>query len=71
MLIKLRQWIGRGIRRESDTAVFAILDSRAGLYGKYRDDVLKALPDMPVTARMDDVGRFIREKKDASYFLWE
>jgi len=71
MLIKLRQWIGRGIRRESDTAVFAILDSRAGLYGKYRDDVLKALPDMPVTAQMDDVGRFIREKKDGSYFLWE
>jgi len=26
---------------------------------------------MPVTARMDDVGRFIREKKDGSYFLWE
>jgi len=71
MLIKLRQWIGRGIRRESDTAVFAILDSRAGLYGKYRDDVLDALPDMPITARMDDVERFIREKKDRGYFLWE
>ena len=69
MLIKLRQWIGRGIRRESDTAVFAILDSRAGLHGKYRDDVLNALPDMPVTARLMMLERFIRDKKDSSYFL--
>ena len=71
MLIKLRQWFGRGIRRESDTVVFAILDSRAGLYGKYRSYVLNALPDIPVTARMDDVERFICYKKDSSYFLWE
>lgn len=69
MLIKLRQWFGRGIRRESDTAVFAILDSRVGLFSKYRDVVLNALPDMPVTARISDVERFIRNKKDDSFFL--
>ena len=34
MLIKLRQWIGRGIRRETDTCVFSILDSRAA--GRYK-----------------------------------
>lgn len=66
MLIKLRQWIGRGIRRETDTCVFSILDSRAS--GRYRNDILAALPDMPVTDRMDDVGRFLLEKKSDAYF---
>lgn len=66
MLIKLRQWIGRGIRRETDTCVFTILDSRAN--GYYRNDILSALPDMPVTDRIADVKRFILEKKDGAYF---
>ena len=66
MIIKLRQWIGRGIRRETDTCVFSILDSRAS--GRYINDILAALPDMPVTDRMEDVGRFILSHKDESYF---
>ena len=66
MLMKLRQWIGRGIRRESDTCVFSILDCRAG--GRYRNDILAALPDMPVTDRIEDVGRFIRSNKPDGYF---
>ncbi|MDD3229523.1 MAG: ATP-dependent DNA helicase [Oscillospiraceae bacterium] len=66
MLIKLRQWIGRGIRRESDTCVFSILDSRAGR--RYKNDILSALPDMPVTDRLLDVSHFIRSKKDNAYF---
>lgn len=66
MLVKLRQWIGRGIRRETDTCVFSILDSRAGR--RYRNEILAALPDMPVTERMEDVGRFIRENKPEGYF---
>lgn len=66
MLTKLRQWIGRGIRRETDTCVFTILDSRAD--GHYKTDILAALPDMPVTDRMDDVGRFLLEKKAGAYF---
>ena len=66
MLIKLRQWIGRGIRRETDTCVFSILDSRAA--GRYKNDILAALPDMPVTDRIDDVGRFLLSHKDESYF---
>lgn len=66
MLIKLRQWIGRGIRRETDTCVFSILDSRAA--GRYKNDILAALPDMAVTDRIDDVGRFMYEKKTDAYF---
>ncbi len=69
MIIKLRQWFGRGIRRETDTAVFSILDSRAGLFGKFRDEILTALPSMPVTDRIGDVERFIKEKKDGTYFI--
>lgn len=69
MIIKLRQWFGRGIRRETDTAVFSILDSRVGIHGRYRDDVLKALPDMPVTGRIEEIRRFIAEKKTGEYFL--
>ena len=67
MLMKLRQWIGRGIRRETDTCVFSILDCRAG--GRYKNDILAALPDMPVTERMEDVGIFIRSNKPESYFM--
>jgi ATP-dependent DNA helicase DinG len=66
MLIKLRQWFGRGIRRETDTCVFSILDSRAGR--RYRNDILAALPDMPVTHQLCDVNRFIAAKKSGAYF---
>lgn len=66
MLIKLRQWIGRGIRRETDTAVLSILDSRA--HGRYRNDILAALPNMPITDSIDDVRRFILSKKGEDYF---
>ena len=68
MLIKLRQWMGRGIRRESDSAVFTILDSRASLCGKYREEILNTLPSMPVTDRLVDVADFIIRKKADSYF---
>lgn len=66
MLTKLRQWIGRGIRRETDSCVFTILDSRAT--GRYKKDILAALPDMPVTDQLSDVGRFLLSKKGESYF---
>ena len=74
MLIKLRQWFGRGIRREKDTAVFSILDSRASLRGRYRAEILNTLPTMPVTDRLMDVADFIIRKKADSYFMdkeWE
>ncbi len=68
MLIKLRQWVGRGVRKEDDTTVFSILDSRVGACGRYRKDVLAVLPNMPVTEDIEDVGRFIRENKSEEYF---
>lgn len=74
MLIKLRQWFGRGIRREKDTAVFSIIDSRASLCGRYRAEILNTLPTMPVTDRLMDVEDFIIRKKTDSYFMdkeWE
>lgn len=66
MLTKLRPWIGRGIRRETDSCVFSILDSRAN--GRYKKDILAALPDMPVTDQLSDIGRFLLSKRDNSYF---
>ncbi len=66
MLIKLRQWIGRGLRRESDTCVFSILDSRANY--RYKDEILAALPDMPVTYQISDIAQFILSKKSEGYF---
>lgn len=71
MLIKLRQWFGRGIRREEDTAVFSILDNRASLRGRYRTEILNTLPSMPVTDRLADVSDFIIRKKADSYFMDE
>ena len=66
MLMKLRQWFGRGIRRETDSCVFSILDARASK--RYKHDILVAIPEMPVTRDISDVGRFILNKKDDSYF---
>lgn len=69
MLIKLKQWFGRGIRREQDTTVFSILDSRASLRGRYRAEILNTLPTMPVTDRLVDVTEFIIRKKTSGYFM--
>ncbi|MFI3214892.1 MAG: ATP-dependent DNA helicase [Eubacteriales bacterium] len=66
MIIKLRQWIGRGIRRETDTCVFSILDPRAS--DRYKNDILKALPPMPVTEELCDVEKFIKSVKNKNYF---
>lgn len=68
MLVKLRQWAGRGVRKETDTAVISILDSRAGVNGRYRERILDALPPMPVIESLEEVGQFIQEKKDEEYF---
>ncbi len=66
MIIKLRQWIGRGIRRETDTCAFSILDPRAS--GRYRETILNALPEMPVTRCRTDVSQFILDNKTVDYF---
>ena len=68
MLIKLKQGFGRLIRAETDTGVVAILDSRAGSGGAYRDCVLNALPDCYVTSDIFDVTDFIKAAKAPDYF---
>ena len=68
MQIKLKQGFGRAIRTETDTCVVAILDERAGKGQRYHDDMLAALPAMPVTDSMTEVERFIRRVKPERYF---
>lgn len=67
MLIRLRQAFGRPFRLESDTGIVVIFDSRA--LETYRDAILNALPGCRVTTDIADVPIFLREKKDADYFL--
>ncbi|MFI3327199.1 MAG: ATP-dependent DNA helicase, partial [Clostridia bacterium] len=66
MIIKLRQWIGRGIRRETDTCAFSILDPRGG--GRYREIILNSLAEMPVTTSRTDISQFILDNKNVEYF---
>ena len=71
MQIRLRQGFGRAIRTESDTCAVAILDERVTSGGRYREDALRALPEMPVTGELPEVSGFIRAVKPAKYFLKE
>ncbi len=68
MLIKLKQGFGRLIRTENDTGCVAILDSRANQNGMYRQYILDALPDCPITSDIKAVENFIRAKKAPEYF---
>jgi ATP-dependent DNA helicase DinG len=68
MLVRLKQGFGRLIRKETDTGVVAILDSRANTRGAYRSRILTALPPCLVTSKIADVERFFREKKQPAYF---
>lgn len=66
MQIKLRQGFGRAIRTEHDTCAVAILDSRAK--GKYHQDMLDALPKVPITSERDDITQFMLKHKPDRYF---
>jgi len=68
MLIKLMQGHGRTIRTETDTAVIAILDSRANSNGIYREYILDALPKCWVTDSIMDVEKFYLNIKTPEYF---
>lgn len=65
---KLRQGFGRAIRKETDTCVISILDPRAAPGQRYHQEVLEALPSMPVTQDIADVEAFIRRKRGPEYF---
>ncbi|MGV8147307.1 MAG: ATP-dependent DNA helicase [Alkaliphilus sp.] len=67
MLIRLKQGHGRAIRSKTDTAVISVLDSRANK--KYKEDVIAALPKCRVTNKIEDIEKFIQEKKSPDYFF--
>jgi len=58
MIIKLKQGTGRLIRSENDLGVIALLDSRV----KEKKNILKALPYVNVTEKIDEVEKFIDER---------
>lgn len=64
MLIKLRQGLGRLIRKETDKGIATILDSRLSKKQDrvYRDLVLKAIPFENITEEFSEVESFIRTK---------
>ncbi len=68
MLIKLKQGVGRLIRKETDTGIVSILDSRASLKSNYHSTVIGALPECKVTSEQYDIRRFFRVKKEHSFF---
>ena len=68
MQIKLKQGFGRAIRTETDTCVVAILDERCSARGRYRQDVLDALPEMPILTEVSDIRQFLCAVKPQSYF---
>ena len=65
---KLRQGFGRAIRTEQDTCVVSILDHRASKKGRYRGDVLDALPKCQMVERIEEVEDFIRSRKVEHYY---
>lgn len=65
---KLRQGFGRAIRTETDTCTVAILDQRAQEGQRYHMAVLEALPKCRLSDSLEDVARFIRERKTLEYF---
>jgi len=68
MLIKLRQGVGRLIRKETDSGVISILDARAGKEGKYHSQVIEALPECEVVESVQEVKFFYIDKKSDDFF---
>ena len=68
MIIRLKQGIGRLLRKIDDTGVISILDSRMRPGARYWRKVLATLPDYRVTNKLEDVRAFLREKKADGYF---
>lgn len=64
MLIKLRQGLGRLIRKETDKGIATILDSRLSKKQDkaYRELVLKAIPFGNVTEEFNEVESFVANK---------
>ncbi len=68
MILKLKQGFGRLIRKETDTGVVSILDSRINKGMDLRDKVIACLPKCRVVNNIDDVKEFIKKNKSDDYF---
>ena len=62
MLIKLRQGLGRLIRKETDKGIATILDSRISedQNKSYRTTVLSSLPFSQITENFQEVSDFVK-----------
>ncbi len=60
-VMQFRQGMGRLIRSTTDRGVVAILDSRV-VTKRYGGEFLSAIPECPVTSRMEDVKKFLTTK---------
>lgn len=69
MLIKLRQGVGRLIRKETDTGVISILDVRTSEGKRYHDIVIDALPDCKLVNHVHEIEQFLKMKKDNDFFV--
>jgi ATP-dependent DNA helicase DinG len=56
-ILTLKQGLGRLIRMATDRGILAILDVRV-LTSRYGSQFLKSLEEIPVTHRLEDIGRF-------------
>lgn len=65
MIVKLRQGVGRLIRKSDDKGIVAILDSRIGDMSKsrYKDVVFNSLPIKNKSNNINDIKEFIVNKK--------
>jgi ATP-dependent DNA helicase DinG len=68
MLIKLRQGVGRLIRKETDTGVVSILDARASEDGKYHNRVIEALPYCKKSNQIEEIKYFLKKVKAKSFY---
>lgn len=68
MLIKLRQGVGRLIRKETDTGVVSILDASAAGDGRYHEPVLNALPNCRLVKNSQEISQFFYDKKSEKFF---
>jgi ATP-dependent DNA helicase DinG len=68
MLIKLRQGVGRLIRKETDTGVISILDARASSRGKYHDRVIEALPNCKKATQVGEIKHFFARVKSNDFY---
>ena len=60
MIVKLRQGIGRLIRKHDDKGIVAILDSRIGDFSnsRYKDIVFDSLPIKNKSNNIENIKRF-------------